>query len=374
MNVAILTTVHPALDVRIFHKEAISLTQAGHMVTLYAPKTPQAAEVAQQHGIRYVPLQITKGRITRPYMWWQLFILLRQNQFDVWHFHDPELLWITILIKLVFAQSVKLIYDVHEDIPKDILTKPWIPMKLRKPIALVIGWLERYGASHCQLVISATDSIGQRMEKFARISIIVRNYPLIAQASRTHVPINSQKIRVIYCGVLTEVRGIRQLIDAVAQLQDCAVELLLLGEFYPPTFENEMRQTAPENVKFLGKVPYNVVFDHLESSHIGIVCLQPVSSFLESLPTKLFEYMQASLPVIASNFPLWREIVEKAGCGIVVDPQNPAEIANAIRTLATDPNLRLKMGKAGKQAVYERYSWQTEAANLIKAYSLITFL
>jgi glycosyltransferase involved in cell wall biosynthesis len=144
----------------------------------------------------------------------------------------------------------------------------------------------------------------------------------------------------------------------------------LLGEFSPKSFGQEIMASSP-NVRYVGLLPFEDVPRHLAESHIGIVCLRPEPAHLESLPVKLFEYMQARLPVVASNFPLWREIVNGAGCGLLVDPTKPEEIAATIRRLADDPMLRRKMGEAGARAVEEKYTWEAEAKGLLAAYEML---
>ena len=104
MRVAILTTVHSALDGRIFHKQAVSLAQAGYDVTLFAPLHPEAEAIAWQHNVAYVSLRAPGRRMARPLQWLRLIRLLRRNRCDVWHFHDPELLPLTIIWKWLFAR------------------------------------------------------------------------------------------------------------------------------------------------------------------------------------------------------------------------------------------------------------------------------
>ena len=101
---------------------------------------------------------------------------------------------------------------------------------------------------------------------------------------------------------------------------------------------------------------------------IGLVTLAPRPNYLESYPTKLFEYMASGVPVVASDFPLWRKIVEDAGCGLLVDPQKPEAIAKAMDWLFEHPNQAADMGAAGRRAAHRTYNWQSEADKLLALY------
>lgn len=91
-------------------------------------------------------------------------------------------------------------------------------------------------------------------------------------------------------------------------------------------------------------------------------------NYLDSLPIKMFEYMSAGIPVVASNFPLWKEIIEKNRCGVCVDPLSPKDIAKAINFIVQNPQIAQKMGENGKRAILEKYNWQIEEQKLFNIY------
>ena len=372
MRIAILTTVHHPLDTRIFYKQAQSLIRAGHQVTLIARSDKEAKLQCDKNSIGYIELpECTRSQ--RPKIWWsllQILYLYRVN-FDVWHFHDPELLVLTTIWRSVFARHIKLIYDVHEDVPKDVLSKHWINPVLRKCIAKGADFLESRLMQYCDWIIAATDAIAKRIRDFGYTVTVIRNYPLITDfgSVQRHRKANCQEItKVIYAGSLTEVRGIRKIVNAVAQLNDLSVELTLLGEFAPSQFELAIRKTATKNVDIVGKVPFTSVADYLSSSDIALLCFQPYPNHVEAMPMKLFEYMYAGLPIVASDFPLWRKIIEESGCGLLVDPTSVFDIAKAIELLAKQPEMRTRMGYAGHDAVIKHFTWNTQAETLIGVY------
>jgi glycosyltransferase involved in cell wall biosynthesis len=99
------------------------------------------------------------------------------------------------------------------------------------------------------------------------------------------------------------------------------------------------------------------------------VLFHPEPNHLEAMPQKIFEYMGAALPLIASDFPLWRRILGTTGCALFVDPQDPQAIADAIEFILRHPDEAEKMGRRGQAAVLEHYNWDTEAEKLVNLYS-----
>ena len=97
--------------------------------------------------------------------------------------------------------------------------------------------------------------------------------------------------------------------------------------------------------------------------------LQPAENYTDSQPIKLFEYMAAGLPVIASDFPLWINLVERNECGICVNPRDPMEVRSACEKLLQTPKLGQKMGERGRKKVEESFCWSKEEKTLIALYS-----
>jgi len=364
MKVVHLTTVHPPFDTRIFHKEAKTLAQAGYEVVLIAQH--ERSEVVD--GVKIVALPRPGNRFARIFgLTWRAFRLALYQRADVYHFHDPELLPIGVLLKLF--TGAKVIYDVHEDVPQQILTKYWIPAPLRCPVSGVFNAVENLLARAVDAVVVATEGIA---EKFARFKpVVVHNYPNLEMLPNpsTRRKEGEEKV-LVYVGGISKLRGAIEIVRALEYLNPTwNVRLDLIGKFEPPELEQElMLLPGYRRVRFLGWMQPEDVYAHLAKADIGLVCLHPEPRFTVAWPVKFFEYMAAGLPVVASNFPLWKEIVEGNRCGITVDPLDPKAIAQAIEYLLTHPEEARQMGENGRRAVVEKYNWGQEKEKLLNLY------
>jgi glycosyltransferase involved in cell wall biosynthesis len=143
----------------------------------------------------------------------------------------------------------------------------------------------------------------------------------------------------------------------------------LLGKAIDRQAEERVRNLPSfGRVDCLGHVPYETMYEYLNSAAIGMVCNQPRHGYDLAQPNKLFEYMSAGLPVIASHFEIWKEVVEGNQCGLNVDPTDPQGIAEAIDYLLERPKLRAEMGENASRAVQEKYNWQRESRTLRELY------
>ena len=144
---------------------------------------------------------------------------------------------------------------------------------------------------------------------------------------------------------------------------------MLAGAFDSASLEKEVRGLAGwSRVDFLGWQSRRQVAGLLGSVRAGLVLFHPVPNHVEAEPNKLFEYMAAGLPIVASDFPLWREIVGKTECGLLVDPLDPSAIADAIRWIFEHPDDAAAMGERAQEAARTRYNWDAEARKLLEFY------
>jgi glycosyltransferase involved in cell wall biosynthesis len=355
-----ISSVHPAFDTRIFYKECKTLAKAVYEV--YFIVTYQKEEIID--GVYIIPLPERNGRFYRFFVkdWLALFKAIKVNA-DIYHFHDPELIFVGLILKLF---RKKVVYDVHEDVSKQILSKEWIGnFFIRKLAATVFNAFEQFSVFFFNGIVAATDDIAKKFGSSK--TILLRNFPILELIDSVK-PINAKKIKqvIIYAGGLTRIRGIKEIIQAMEYLDDKA-ELWLLGKWESKEFEKECRSLEGwQYTKYLGFKKLEEVYGYMKRSNIGVATLYPVENYLTGLPVKAFEYMSCDLPIVMSSFPYWEKIFKY--CAIFVDPQNPKDIAERINILLENKDLGAKLGKAGRILVENNYSWESESKKLLNLY------
>jgi len=279
---------------------------------------------------------------------------------DVYQLHDPELLPAGLRLK---RQGKRVVFDSHEDVPAQLLAKPYLGSVARHALSGAIRVFEDYTCRRFDGLIAATPFIRARLARLNPHTVGVNNYPLL-QEFDGGVDWDRKSQEVCYVGSISAIRGIRELVRACELLHSPA-RLSLAGTFSEPALEREVSHFPGwARVQAHGHLDRTGVQQVMRRAMAGLVTLHPVVNYLDALPVKMFEYMAAGLPVIASRFPLWQEIVEGNQCGVCVDPGNPAAIAAAIDHFCRHPHIARRMGENGRRAVHTRYNWGSEAAKL----------
>lgn len=365
-RICFLTSVHHAFDIRMFHKEAKTLKKAGYDVTLVA----QHDKEEDVDGIRIVPLSKPKNRFVRMTRTvWAVYRKALKIDADIYHLNDPELIPVGLLLKLF---GKKIIYDMHENLPKQIKNKHWINSYCRDIISVSVHWAERFLLFDIPIIFAEISYHKDYL--WVKNYTTILNMPLIYQlrAIKKEFP-KSEKLVIGYIGGLSEERGSLTTIEMLRILKGRGVEprFECIGAADKP-HEKKLLKLCEEyklnNVVFHWQMPAHSGWSIIAQCCIGLAVLHPIPNYIESYPTKMFEYMALGLPVIASDFPLWREIVEGAGCGLLVNPLNPAKIADAVIYLLENPEEAEEMGKNGRRAVYEKYNWEMEEKKLLEFY------
>jgi glycosyltransferase involved in cell wall biosynthesis len=357
MRIAHLTTLHGALDVRIFEKECRTLATAGHEVHLLAFGAPQAPESGVSfHSLGNEAAQPGLGRLTRRL--WAAWRGARRIRADAYHFHDPELIPVALLLRLSRRQVV---YDAHEDTPREVMAMhPDRPL-LGRFLSVLWTLAEWICGAGVKAVVAATPSIAARFP--AAKTVVVRNFPTVLESDYfVGGPHSERPPCIVYLGGVTAIRGAREMAAAIERVSTPDVRLVLAGAV-EPGLEPEVRGGR---IELQGWLPRTGVAALLRRARVGLLVLHPVPAHLESLPIKLFEYMAAGIPVVASDFLLWRELIGEAST--LVDPLDVDAIASAIDGLLRDPAKAEAMGARGRELVASRYNWDGEASKLLALY------
>lgn len=365
VNICHLSTVHRRNDVRIFFKESVTLALIYGNVSLVV-FDGQGND--QKAGVSIFDIgKPPKNRLFRMFAgFWKLLRNKIVNRADIIHFHDPELLLVGLLLRI---RGKTVIYDAHEDVPRQIQNKHWIPVCLRGVIAELVELVENFVVRHINAVVAATPLICNRFRKVNQVTIVVRNYPLLGEFVTE--PLDKPQSRnVCYVGALTRERGIIELLEALVELGD--VRLMACGPFESKAFEAELRcHKGWGLVEYLGILDRRGVAEVMGKAQVGIVTLLPTSNQVEALPVKMFEYMASGTPVLASDFPLWSSIINSSGGGVVVNPCDPKKISKVLAEMLQSQEQLKGWGAAGRKAAIGCFNWERESVHLIDLYALI---
>jgi glycosyltransferase involved in cell wall biosynthesis len=362
MKICHITTVHDRYDIRIFEKECLSTIEQGKSVTLIVNDNLDDEII---NNVNIISLnQPYKNKVTRIFsksLKEEAFRKASELNADIYHFHDPELLGVGLKLK---KSGFRVIYDAHEDVPRQILAKEWIYRFLRKLISIGFEVYENYCSKQFDAVIVPTPHLKNRFDKLNNSVWMVCNFP-----STKDILYSAEKYSIdnpsCYIGDLSYTRGIKQIAEATNIV---GLKLHICGKFHSNNLEEEIMSKFG-NVKYLGYLSRSEISNLLVNSSIGFVTLLNTPNDAMSYPIKLFEYMAAGIPVISSNFQVYMDIVEKNKCGICVDPLDVNAIVDAIRIILEDKKFANELRENGYQAVIKKYNWENESKKLNCCYS-----
>lgn len=359
-----MTILHPRFDIRIFMKECVSLSKAGNDVILLVNDN---IDNEVKNGVKII--SIKKPFRTRFHRFFfnsagrKIFNEAKKLNADVYHFHDPELIRIGIKLKKI---GFKVIYDSHEDVPRQIHVKEWIPKILRYPISFFFEIYENKSCEKFDAIIVPTPHLKERFKNVSRYVYEVCNFPSIDDFERSGV-VYSNKNDGIYVGDLSRTRGIQQI--ALAS-QKAGLGLKLCGNFHSKNLKVYLSNNF-DNVKYKGYLSRTEIAQEITSSSMGFVTLLNTANDSYSYPIKMFEYMAAGIPVIASNFDVYKSIIEEHDCGICVDPTNVNDILKAIDIIKNDYDTAYRFSLNGQLAIKNFFNWENQSLVLLQCYEEI---
>ncbi|RME30783.1 MAG: glycosyltransferase [Candidatus Zixiibacteriota bacterium] len=365
VRVCHLTTVHPFDDSRISHRECLTLARAGFDVTLLA------ANVLAEPPETLAPIHIATFRVPRRRLFRMLFggaAALRaslRTRYDIYHLHDPELIPVGLVLRLLGRTVV---YDAHEDLPDQILQKKYLKRAVRRLFYLISATLLPAAGRCFTGIVAATPKVGARF--VGANLVVIRNYPDVPDEKPVQKP--DETIQILYVGGLSEIRGAREMVAAFREATfHRPVRLILAGDCDDPKLQDEIEDAARQHsqISVLGRVEYDRVTELLRESHIGLCLLYPTPNHVDALPVKFFEYLGYGLAVVASTgLTEVERVTKKWSCAMLVAPESPREIAEALMKLVHDDALRLRLAQNGREAFLHDYNWTKEGARLVKFY------
>lgn len=353
MHVLVVTVVHDPEDARIRHREIAALRRAGHRVTLAAPFRGYGRDVPQDP--RGIDLPRATGRDRLRALRAAAGVLRSEGPgADITLLHDPELL--LALPAAPAAVRRRAVWDVHEDTAAALSLKSWLPEPARPAVRGAVVLAERLAERGLRLLL-AEDSYAER---FRRPHPVVPNSVLVPEAE----PPPPGSDRAVYVGALTRARGALDMVEAGRLLRpDVAVHLIGPADRH---VEPVLRAAhAAGDVVWHGFVPNDRALALVEGAAAGLALLHDEPNYARSRPTKVMEYMARGVPTVTTPNPTSVETVERHGCGLVVPFADPPAVAAAVRRLATSPDLRLRLGAAGRRAAVEHYDWRRDGERFV---------
>lgn len=369
VKVCHISTVHSADDIRIYHKECRSLSGAGYKATLIARRnTPEENE-----NIDIILLPDARNRILRMLVLTVRALVIAINRrAEIYHVHDAELLPAAAALRIFLKKAV--IYDMHENMRKKIPTKTWLPRVIRWLALGLFQIIEKSCLRYIDYLILAEDGYTEDYKAYSDTTVI-HNYPITEyfDTAATNKRIgNKDGFSAVYVGRIARSRGIIEMIEVMKLLHEEGYNIVL--ELAGSIASEEGLHKAVEDAEKAGLLKYNGVISPgeiaalLRNADVGLSLIHPVGDHQQTIHTKIYEYMIAGLPFIASNFYYYKRFVKMTKSGICVDPLDPEEAKEAIKELIDNPLERIRMGNAGKSAVIKEYNWAHEENKLLGVY------
>ncbi|WP_303673636.1 glycosyltransferase family 4 protein [Vampirovibrio chlorellavorus] len=399
-KVCVLLNKDLSHQTRLF-RENETLVKAGYDVSVVCvSEIPGKPKQEKQNG--YAVCRLLKKRLYKYHLVSLrllksfLKVLTSHPRADYVHVHDPPVLLLGFLLAKFW--KARLVYDSHEwwdalfQEEQDRLNNGtnMTPAQRRKKLGQ-LSWMRRFESwvlPHCDAVIAVNDSIGQHMQAQApkplKYYATIRNfspYQQIERSNRLHDHFNlpaPTKV-ILYQGQIARKRGIDKAVEAIEHLADVDVVLVLIGPVLPADEQFlqtlltriEASETLRDRVFYKGFIPSSELLQWTASADLG---LQPIINTCMNhylcLPNKIFEYIQANIPIAASEFPELRNIVENYKIGFVFDPENPRQIAQKIRQFFDSPELK-QAYLSNLQRAKQELCWETEEQKLLDLYAAI---
>jgi glycosyltransferase involved in cell wall biosynthesis len=369
MKITHLTSVHPPDDNRVF-KMCKSIARTGRQVSYVVP----AERDSLVEGVAIKAVSQVSARWKRM-LWttWRVYRRAVQERSDIYQFHDPEL--IPAALALRFLGKAEVIYDIHENVPEQILSKDYIPRVLRKLVSAAYDHFERYCARRLSAIVTANEDINERFLDMADRVVAIHNYA--DNDEFRDIPETDEsryKGGVVFHCAASERTSFPAVLSALESLpMDLPIKLKLTGcTVSEARTAAEWVQRSPcRRIEVLGLLSREELAKVFSQCAVSIVLYDEPRNHSNIRSNRFYESLAAAAPVITPNFPEWRTAVESIGCGLTVSPTDPQAIADALVYLLTHPSEAAAMGQRGRRAFLKKFDWTRENERLLQLYEML---
>lgn len=365
----------------MFHREATSLSRKYNVDVVVAGVRQEYTE----NGIRIICFQ-KRSKVGHVRLLLDMYRHLRSNRYDVVHCFDLDSLLVAFFACGMLSERPLIVYDAHEHFPS-LIARTYFGLQkgLGSALERQLDAFEYFLAASCDGFVVVNEALSKRFSVFGKPVVEVRNVPSLSWFDDAAPALgfldDVVDPIVIYVGLMSATKGFEQTILTKKMLDKLGIKtcFVLAGDVKGAKALETLKRlkgSYPNLVdagfRFTGYVQYPLLPGILRKSKIGLALIQPASlNYVISQPNKLFAYMIAGLPVVATDLPGMRDIVSKENCGILVTPGDPEEAAKAIATLLQKEELRMSMGENGRKAIERELNWEMERQKLFDLYDMI---
>jgi len=356
------------------NKVALTLVKCGFSPLLVGVKRKNSLPISnRRYRTKRMHLLFTKGPLFYAEYNVRLFMFLLFSKNSLFIANDLDSLsanYLAYKIKSIFFKNnVQIVYDSHEFFTE----VPELNDRFAKKVWLFIEKLILPQIKHAYTVC---ESIAEEYKKKYGVNMqVVRNIPLCNTSKVT--PIEStlvlnefaDKKIILYQGALNIGRGIEHVINAMEFIENAVFIIVGDGDIATELKNLTRNKKLVDKVYFVGKIPFSSLFQYTKNADIGIVLQEDLSlSYRYVLPNRIFDYIQAELPVIASDLPEIKKIYAENEIGLLVSDLSPENLAQKITYLLTNTEKRIQI-KANLKSIKGKYCWEKEEEKLIKLFT-----
>lgn len=287
---------------------------------------------------------------------------------DIYQMHSPELLSLGLALK---KEGKIVIYDAHEDLPMHILEKEWIPRIIRNPISVFVKYYMNRVLKKYNEIVSPHQHVVDKLKLINPNTTLITNFakfgPLINYDLSHYL---NRENSICYSGTVYLHSNQEFILEAISNINNLKYQIV---GFIDENYKKQLSErNGFEKLQFLGRIPWEELNNFYSKSLIGMVIIDYKLNLGYRRGTyavnKIFEYMEAGLPIICTDYDLWKEIVDKYDCGICVEPNNAKQIEEAIQFLISNKEKAYQMGQNGRKAVLLEYNWSTQEKEYLRIF------